>query len=253
LIIARMDLLLSARTRIKEKIALLGEKGFALNLMYIVFVIFMTVGLILSRSRSALFSIVVMFLVFFHLSVFYFRGSVISRTGLRRFIQVLFIFIILFAVYAGIDSTLERFSKEGLLGGQRPQYWANTWEMAKDYPLFGTGLGTFALVYPAYEDIGLYGFLRHAHNDYLEYFSELGLIGFGLLAGALLFMVICSFLRFRKERNPWVKGLSMGCFVALAVIAVHSFSDFNLHIPANMILFTVIVSLCWVLTRKMEQ
>ncbi|MBD3414633.1 MAG: hypothetical protein GF421_09405, partial [Candidatus Aminicenantes bacterium] len=47
LIIARMDLLLSARTRIKEKIALLGEKGFALNLMYIVFVIFMTVGLIL--------------------------------------------------------------------------------------------------------------------------------------------------------------------------------------------------------------
>ncbi len=250
LIIARMDLIWRGGIEFKEKISLLGEKRFSLNLIFIAFVIIMTVGLILSRSRSALFSLVVMFLVFFHLSVFYFRGEGISHTGLRKFIQVLFIFIILFAVYAGIDATLERFSQEGLVGGQRPQYWSNTREMAKDHFVFGTGLGTFAMVYPAYEDIGLYGFLRHAHNDYLEYFSELGLIGGGLLGGGLLLLIVFSFLRWRKEKNLWIKGMSMGCFVSMAVIAVHSFTDFNMHIPANMVLFTVIVAVCWVLNRK---
>ncbi|MFO7981721.1 MAG: O-antigen ligase family protein [Candidatus Aminicenantes bacterium] len=250
LIIAGMDLIFRKRVRLREKITLLGEKGFLLNLVLLAFVILMTVGLILSRSRSAVFSLIVMFLVFFYLSVFYFRGEAVSRAGLRKFIHIIFVFIIIFAVYAGIDATLERFSKESLTGGQRPQYWAHTWEMAQDYPVFGTGLGTFAHVYPAYETIGLYGFLWHAHNDYLEYFAELGIIGLVLLLGGILTLVILSFSQWRKERDPWIKGLSMGCFVALAVIAVHSFTDFNLHIPANMVLFTVIVAVVWVLNRK---
>ena len=250
LIIAKMDIILRTRARLKDKMAVIGEKGFALNFVLGGFVIFMTVGLVLTRSRSAVFSIVVMFLVFSYLSVFYFRGGGTSQSGLRKFIQIFFVFIIIFAAYAGIDATLERFSKEGLPGGQRPQYWAHTFEMAKDYPVFGTGLGTFALVYPAYEDIGLYGFLRHAHNDYLEYFSELGVIGFAFLAGGVFLMVLLSFARWRKKRDPWVKGVSMGCFVSLAVIAVHSITDFNLHIPANMVLFAMIVALCWILNRR---
>jgi hypothetical protein len=250
LIISRMDLMLKAGKIFKEKMALFGEKRFALNLVLGALVIFLTVGLILSRSRSALLSLIVMILVFFHLSVFYFREGPVSRTGLRKFLQILFIFIILFVIYAGIDATMERFAKEGLPGGQRPQYWANTMEMVRDFPVFGTGLGTFSAVYPAYESIGLYGFLRHAHNDYLEYLSELGLIGFCFLAGGILSLVFWSFSRWKKRADLWIKGLSMGCFVSLAVIAVHSFTDFNLHIPANMVLFTVIVSLCWVLNRK---
>ncbi|HHF52085.1 MAG TPA: O-antigen ligase domain-containing protein, partial [Candidatus Aminicenantes bacterium] len=250
LIIAKMDIILRSRAKLRDKMAVIGEKRFALNFVLGAFVIFMIAGLVLSRSRSAVFSIIVMFLVFSYLSVFYFRGEGASQSSLRKFIQIFFVFIIIFAVYAGIDATLQRFSKEGLPGGQRPQYWAHTLEMAKDYPVFGTGLGTFALVYPVYEDIGLYGFLRHAHNDYLEYFSELGGIGFAFLAGGVLLMVFLSFVRWKKKKDPWVKGLSMGCFVSLAVIAVHSFSDFNLHIPANMVLFTVIAALCWVLNRK---
>jgi len=250
LIIAKMDIILRSKAKLRDKMAVIGEKRFALNFVLGAFVIFMIAGLVLSRSRSAVFSIIVMFLVFSYLSVFYFRGEGASQSSLRKFIQIFFVFIIIFAVYAGIDATLQRFSKEGLPGGQRPQYWAHTLEMAKDYPVFGTGLGTFALVYPVYEDIGLYGFLRHAHNDYLEYFSELGGIGFAFLAGGVLLMVFLSFVRWKKKKDPWVKGLSMGCFVSLAVIAVHSFSDFNLHIPANMVLFTVIAALCWVLNRK---
>jgi len=250
LVIARMDVVFRKRVRLREKIALIGDKGFVLSLVLLAFVMLMTVGLVLSRSRSAVFSLIVMFLVFFHLSVFYFRGGMVSRAGLRKFIQILFVFIIIFAVYAGIDATLERFSKENLTGGQRPQYWANTWEMVTDYPVFGTGLGTFAHVYPAYETIGLYGFLWHAHNDYLEYFAEMGLLGGAFLLGGILILIILSFSRWRKEKSPWIKGVSMGCLVSLAVIAVHSFTDFNLHIPANMVLFTVIVAVVWVLNRK---
>jgi len=40
-----------------------------------------------------------------------------------------------------------------------------------------------------------------------------------------------------------VKGLALGGIVAIAAILIHSITDFNLHISANMVLFTVVLSL----------
>ncbi|TET20354.1 MAG: hypothetical protein E3J76_06050, partial [Candidatus Aminicenantes bacterium] len=40
-----------------------------------------------------------------------------------------------------------------------------------------------------------------------------------------------------------VKGLSLGGIVAIVCILIHSFTDFNLQIPANMMLFSVVLSL----------
>jgi len=37
--------------------------------------------------------------------------------------------------------------------------------------------------------------------------------------------------------------MGMGGFVAVAALLIHSFTDFNLHIPANALLFAVILAL----------
>ena len=115
------------------------------------------------------------------------------------------------------------------------------------FPLFGSGLGTFVSVYPAYEKIaGPELLLVHAHNDYLEYLAELGVIGFALLVGAVLFIGVSSLRSWRERRNPDVKGIALGGIISIAVILVHSLTDFNLHIPANMLLFAVVLALTFV-------
>ncbi len=61
----------------------------------------------------------------------------------------------------------------------------STWEIYKDHPWLGTGLGTFKHYYPAYrnpQETTSAGF--HAHNDYLEFLQEGGPL-------LLLFLLLC--------------------------------------------------------------
>jgi chromate transport protein ChrA len=71
----------------------------------------------------------------------------------------------------------------------------------------------------------------------------LGVFGFVFLLGGILFMLINSFLIWRVRRHPIVKGLSLGGIIAIVCILIHSITDFNLQIPANMMLFSVVLSL----------
>jgi O-antigen ligase len=161
--------------------------------------------------------------------------------------MVAFLLILFISLYIGIDATLERFSLDKLLHDGRPSYWANTLRTFSDFPLFGTGLGTFGALSPNLEDESGPVSLVHAHNDYLEYLSELGLVGFSLLLGGILFVGVISFLIWRTRRHPEVKGLALGGVVSLICILIHSITDFNLHIPANMVLFSVVLPLTLVL------
>ena len=147
------------------------------------------------------------------------------------------------SLYIGIGATFERFALDKLLQEARPTFWTNTIGIISEFPFFGTGLGTFTSFYPDYEAGGIPMRLFHAHNDYLEYLSELGAVGLILLLGGILFMVINSFLIWRVRRHPEVKGLALGGIVAVICIMIHSITDFNLQIPANMMLFSVVLSM----------
>ena len=56
-------------------------------------------------------------------------------------------------------------------------------------------------------------------------------------------MLVHSFLIWRVRRHPEVKGLALGGMIAIICILVHCIVDFNLHIPANMLVFTIVLSL----------
>jgi hypothetical protein len=59
-------------------------------------------------------------------------------------------------------------------------------------------------------------------------------------------MVIAFYKRgFYKLRYPsrLVRGTTLGAMSGITAILVHSVSDFNLHIPANALLFTVLVAI----------
>jgi len=220
-----------------------SEKGLSMNLLLSAGIVVMAVAIIFSESRSGVFILIFTFIIFFELTVLYFGRVKERQKWIKNFLKVSFVIITIVALNVGIGSVIERFALDDLLHEGRPIVWGKVVEIIGDYPLFGTGLGTFASIYPAYDESGKSVRYSHAHNDYLEYLSELGVVGLILLLGGLVFIVVSSFLIWRVRRHPEVKGLALGGIVAVVAILIHSITDFNLHIPANMVLFTVILAL----------
>lgn len=245
LIIARVSLFSLAGMKWREKILRIAEKGVSTNLLITICIIVMSLGIIFSKSRSGIFLLLFTFILFFELTILYFGRIRRQQIWIKNFLKITFLLITIICLYIGMGATIERFALDKLLHEGRPLYWSNVTTIVGDFPLFGIGLGTFASVYPAYEEVTDLSpsRLSHAHNDYLEYLSELGVVGGILLLGGILWMVINSFRIWRERRHPEVKGLVLGGMIAVISIGIHSLADFNLHIPANMLLFSVVVSL----------
>ena len=120
--------------------------------------------------------------------------------------------------------------------------WRGVVKMINDHPLIGTGPGTFANIYTQYQPPGLANRRFYAHNDYLQFIAETGLAA----AVVIVWMIIALFRKgFKKLGSPsrLVRGTTLGAMAGIIAILVHSISDFNLHIPANAILFTVLAAL----------
>lgn len=247
LIIARIDLFNPEGVSWREKVLKLSEKGLASNLLVFCGIILMGIAIVFSTSRSGVFILIFTFILFSGLTALFFDIHNLPKKRTKRLLRLAFLLIVFISLYVGIDGMLQRFSLDKLLHEGRPTFWAHAMRTFSDFPLFGTGLGTFGALYPNIEgETGLL-VLNHAHNDYLEYLSELGIIGFGLLLGGIIYLTIISFLTWIVRRHPGVKGLGLGAFVSLTAIFIHSFTDFNLHIPANMVLFSVVIPLTMVI------
>lgn len=246
IMIARINFFSFSGLRWREKLLMLSEKNFSTNLLIFLGIIIIAMGIVFSKSRSGVFILVFTFMLMFELTVLFFRRSETGRKWIKSFLVISFLFITIISLYIGIGATFERFSLNKLLSENRPVYWANTIGIFKDFPVFGSGLGTFPSLYPDREEGGKIVRLFHAHNDYLEYLSEIGVIGMILLLGGVFFVLVKSFIVWRERRYHEIKGISLGGIVAIFCILLHSITDFNLHIPANMLLFSVVLSLTYV-------
>lgn len=154
--------------------------------------------------------------------------------------------VVLCAVMAvswiGVKQVLERFAGIQSLEvstGKRAAMRRDTWRLFLDHPLLGTGLGTFEMVFPSYDSLYDGKIANHAHNDYLEVLAETGLLG-GLCCAWFLGSVIWNSLKGMAELgSSFGSALNLAGLLACCGILVHSLVDFNLHIPANALLFFV--------------
>lgn len=71
----------------------------------------------------------------------------------------------------------------------RGEIYENTKQIAADFPLFGTGPGTFASVYHLYRASAGQVWQSHVHDDWLEARVTLGWVGLGLILTMLLLTV----------------------------------------------------------------
>jgi O-antigen ligase len=195
------------------------------------------VALLLSASRGGIISFAVQMLILFLLLL-------IRRIRSRHLLAGgLVVFCAVMAVsWIGVHQVLQRFSEmqaNEVTGSKRAAMREDTWRIFLDHPLVGTGLGTLEIVFPPYDSLYDGKVVDHAHNDYVEALAETGLVG-GLCCAWFLGVVLLHSLKGVAELgSSFGSVLNLSGLIACSGILVHSLVDFNLHIPANALLFFV--------------
>jgi O-antigen ligase len=122
----------------------------------------------------------------------------------------------------------------------------DTWKIFLDHPWTGTGLGTLQTVFPHYETLYDGKIVNHTHNDYLEVLAETGLLGGFCCAWFLGVLFLESMRRSMELNRSFAATLHLSGLVGCTGFLVHSLVDFNLHIPANALLFFLMANLATV-------
>jgi hypothetical protein len=122
--------------------------------------------------------------------------------------------------------------------------------MIGDFPLAGTGKGSYVNAYAMYEKIDDRLRLSFAHNDYLEFAAENGVVGGGALIIAGIGLAFWLAAMWRRRRGSFAKGIGLGALLGVAAILIHGLTDFNLQIPANAVYFTTLAMLGVVVLRN---
>jgi O-antigen ligase len=143
-------------------------------------------------------------------------------------------------VWLAGEETLGRFAQADVHALNRLAYYRTTWQAIQDRPLLGTGYGTYADAFKAYNHpgTGTY-FLDKAHNTYLQMIMELGWpAAAALYSGLGLLVLRCLQGLFRQSRSAAYPAVLVSCSV---LVAVHSLVDFSLEMPANAATYAILL------------
>jgi O-antigen ligase len=220
-----------------------GSPGSQL-LFYVFVLLIMVMAVLFSRSRmgilATLFSILFMFLA----------ALVRLKVGRRAWMGGVFLFlfcVLAYAIWIGLGPVLARFEpayESGYLQMEgRISIWRDTLQLVRDYPLTGAGLGTFGLAFRHYQTTAVNFYVDHAHNDYLEFAADTGLLGGALLFLPIFYLCLRMIISFLTDPRRYRPAVTLGCIGSTLGMLIHSATDFNLQIPANALIFAVVLGI----------
>lgn len=170
------------------------------------------------------------------------RGWIMAVVALGAFVCVL---------YIGFDAVYNRLATLRDFQG-----YENRWQILKDltasykqFPIWGTGLGTHRVVYPMFKHIDSAALYTHAENEYAQVMEETGLVGLITLIifGAIIWSSFAKNIRSAKlPICSAVYGLGFG----LLTILIHSLSDYGQHVLANAFLSVIFCALLLLLAQQ---
>ena len=222
--------------------------GYAVGVCY--------VGIILTGSRGGYISTIVSLLVFGALSLAVLRrvhGHLSWKIGGASIVAAILLgLLVSYAVrknpyLAGRAQTIYEPTN------MRRDLWHGAVQQWKLAPIFGTGSGTYRYFGRFFRTERVQRDPVYVHNDYLHLLAEYGAVG---AAGMALFLGVHlgggmrSFTRLGPKRvalshriSSNALALNIGAIAAVASYLAHSVVDFNLHIPANLLLMAFVFGL----------
>jgi O-antigen ligase len=168
----------------------------------------------------------------------------VGRSGNMRLGAVALVLLAACALIAwlGVGEVMQRFAqvRSGeVTSSRRVGIVKDSWRIFRDHPWKGTGLGTFVAAFPKYESYYDGKVVDHAHNDYVETISDLGIPGAICGLAFLIILIGRALSKILARQSSFSLAFHIGAFVACCGLLVHGLVDFNLHIPANAFLFFV--------------
>lgn len=219
----------------RQRLSFLGTlKGHQTTVFALVGIVVL-LALVFTRSRSGIaLAMIGLFLVMIAFSRRLGGSNVYGTYG------TLLVVIMVMTLEIGLTPILDRFSEDAM-EDMRWQIYASTLKGIMDNFPVGSGAGTYPEIYPHYQPEGLDAFVNHAHNDYLEWVFDGGIV-------ALVLILTGLFIYARGWLSVWMKGrwrtfryAQVGAGIGLLLLILHSLVDFNLHKPANAIWFAFLL------------
>jgi O-antigen ligase len=206
----------------------------------VVAVCVMTLTVLLSASRSGLIGLTSAFVV---------STVLMRRRGesvVRRWVWFQFALLALVVLwFANFDVLLRRLDDtitQGQDGRGRLAIWRDTIRLVEDFPITGTGAGTYGRAINVYQTAEPGYAIGEAHNHYLQLMAEGGawLLLPAALAAGLFLMVTGRSLKQDFSANYLIRA---GACAGMAGVLVQSIWETGLTIPANALLFAMLAAI----------
>ncbi|MGD2109613.1 MAG: O-antigen ligase [Phycisphaerae bacterium] len=201
-------------------------------------------AMVLSGSRSAAVG-----LAFGLLGLLFF-----SLRGWRRALPVVLAVALSLGGWVYFLGASEAFSPTGrhFTLRLRTYAWSYAWQMFREKPITGHGQGGFVLAGDSYasEDVlddplVLETRIAHVHNEWLEIMADLGLVGFLLIAGAMVFTFRAGMVTLNSSPDTDTRWALCGLLGALIGLIVEESFGVGLRVSGVPTMFFSVVGLIW--------
>ncbi len=175
----------------------------------------------------------------------------ILNTVYKKILMAIFLVALISAIMVGLYN-IRPVSAFG-----RILMWKVTTNIIKDYPVFGAGYNRFAQIYGNYQadyfsekkrdplEVYVAGNVRRAHNEFIQHFAELGIVGFFLVISIFFIAIVRT--NELKKNNECEYTLESKLVIAskssLTAIGVSSLFAFPLQILPTLINFIFLLSM----------
>jgi O-antigen ligase len=147
------------------------------------------------------------------------------------------VFIALATLASGLEGIQSRLGERFLTDAEvRNTIASASLTAASQFWPWGSGLGSFEAVFPRFQPAISIGYIEYAHNDYAQLLMELGAAGVVLMAAFAILLIhqVLNVVRVYRAEQRLPKVVVMQCFCGVGLLAflLHSWVEFNMHIPA---------------------
>lgn len=205
----------------------------------------MVIALVMTRSRMGNTAFIASLIIAGVLTLLISRQP--KRSLVALVVSLIVIDLVVIGNWFGLNRVIERLEATDVAREEsRLMPVQESRDYRRDYPWFGSGLGSYPMAYYRYESGPARGHKVHAHNDHAQFLYETGRIGGGILAVAALSTYFVSLAALYVRHRSWNRGLAFAVLMAMTALMIHSAADFNLQIHSNALTFMTILALGWI-------
>lgn len=208
-------------------------------------------GLIETGSRVGLLTATLTTLTVLAIAVFHRRVHFRRRRLVGVFLALLA--VVLSALTIAGARPLVRFLESdpaGLNTGARVAIWRTAYRTWREFPVLGSGLGTFPEAVRRFQPTEVGGRIENARSDMLQSLVTGGVVGTVLTALLYLSLFLLLVRGFRNQKHREESALILGGFGALLSLSIHGTMDSAYSSAVIAAMLACVVGAAWAAARR---